>query len=173
MKTGDDLHAQRMRLAVAVVFRQHGSRIAFQQVAVGLQRGADGAGVEPGLDLLDADMRAALQHDVDGIDQEELVLQLDIALHLFFDGAQQIFAALEIIAADQRQIIFHVLGLFNEARHPAIWLTSATPKRRGSGTALTQATPSLFSRSRNEKSVSIKVSEKHMIIGPARYCRAR
>jgi hypothetical protein len=50
--------------------------------------------------------------------------------------------------------------------------TSATPKRRGSSTGMTQATASACSCARKEKSASMSVSEKHTIMGPCMYSRA-
>ena len=50
--------------------------------------------------------------------------------------------------------------------------TSATPKRRGSFTSLTQATASACSWGRKEKSASMMVSTKTISIGPARPSRA-
>ncbi|MCZ7548493.1 MAG: hypothetical protein M5U11_04965 [Anaerolineales bacterium] len=46
--------------------------------------------------------------------------------------------------------------------------SSATPKRRGSGWGITQATASAFSSARSEKSASMSVSEKQVMTGPRR-----
>ena len=62
------------------------------------------------------------KHDVDGVREIEFISELNIALHLFFDGSHQVFTALEIITAHQCQFIFHQLRLFDQARYPPIFV---------------------------------------------------
>ena len=100
----------------------------FQQVAVGAEHIFWRARIQPNIYVLRAHLEAAFEHDVDRIGQEIFALKLDAALHLLFNGCQQVFGALEVIKADHRQVVIHFFWLFYQPSHPAILPNRRHPK---------------------------------------------
>ena len=91
-----------------------------QQRPVCVQRGVNRAGIQPGADRFRACPRALLDHDRDGIREEEFVLERHAARHLFVNRGQQGLGAFEVITSHHYQVVFQRLGFFDEARHPAV-----------------------------------------------------
>ncbi len=87
---------------------------------VGLERGVDRSRIEPAVARLGTDLGTVFDHDWNGIGEEELAFERQLAFHLVFDGREQCLSLFKIIAADDDQVVFQRGGLFDEALHPAV-----------------------------------------------------